>query len=58
MALIIFVRGKQYIAQEQKHAWKISQQVGKVQIDFEVSKSEAEDEDALRKYMNEHTELF
>lgn len=56
--MVITCKDREYLLSEQKDKWKLSRKIGGVEVEYEISKGAAPDADAVKRYVEEHSELF
>lgn len=56
--MVITCKDREYLLSEQKDKWKLSREIGGVKVEYEVPKEVAPDADAVKRYVEEHSELF
>jgi hypothetical protein len=56
--VVITCKDREYLLSEQKDKWKLSREIGGVKVEYEVPKEAAPDADAVKRYVEEHSELF
>lgn len=56
--MVITCKDREYLLSEQKDKWKLSREIGGVKVEYEVPKEAAPDADAVKQYVEEHSELF
>ena len=56
--MVITCKDREYLLTEQKDKWKLSREIGGVKVEYEVPNEAAPDADAVKRYVEEHSELF
>ena len=56
--MVITCKDREYLLSEQKDKWKLSRKIVGVEVEYEISKGAAPDADAVKRYVEERSELF
>ena len=56
--MVITCKNREYLLSEQKDKWKLSREIGGVEDGYAIPKGAAPDADAVKRYVEEHSELF